>query len=94
VLERGNIRPTLLCEKNPKKPLDGFLGMEDDRVTAHAAITREGARPLEAAEVRRTLAVNLCIVCHDQARDPIYRTGLDYHALDDTLHRRLLAGAR
>ncbi len=94
VLERGNIRPTLLCEKNPKKPLDGFLGMEGDRVTAHAAITREGARPLEAAEVRRTLAVNLCIVCHDQAGDPIYRTGLDYHALDDTLHRRLLAGAR
>jgi hypothetical protein len=37
-------------------------------------------------------AVNLCLVCHEKARDPIYRTRLDYDALDDALHRRLLAG--
>jgi hypothetical protein len=39
-------------------------------------------------------AVNLCLVCHDKAKDPIYRKGLDYDALDDALHRRLLAGRR
>ena len=66
--------------------------MEGGRVVAHAAITRAGARPLEHAEVRRVLAVNLCLVCHDEAKDPIYRSRLDYDALDDALHRRLLAG--
>ena len=48
VLERGSLRGTLLCEKNPKKPLDGFLAMERGRVVAHAAISREGGRPLVA----------------------------------------------
>jgi hypothetical protein len=94
VIEGGAITATLLCEKNPKKPLDGFVAMEGGRVVAHAAITRAGARPLAHDEVRRVLAVNLCLVCHDQAKDPIYRKGLDYDALDDALHRRLLAGRR
>ena len=39
-------------------------------------------------------AVNLCLVCHDEAKDPIYRKGLEYDALDDALHRRLLADGR
>jgi hypothetical protein len=94
VIERGAITATLLCEENPKKPLDGFVAMEGGRVVAHAAITRAGARPLDHDEVRRVLAVNLCLVCHDEAKDPIYREGLDYDALDDALHRRLLAGRR
>jgi hypothetical protein len=94
VIEEGAIQGTMLCEKNPKKPLDGFVAMEKGRVVAHAAITREGARPLDHDEVRRTLAVNLCLVCHTGAKDPIYREGLDYDALDDALHRRLLAGSR
>ena len=94
VIEEGEVRGTLLCEKNPKKPLDGFVAMEGGRVVAHAAITRAGARPLEHDEVRRVFAVNLCLVCHDEAKDPIYRKGLDYDALDDALHRRLLAGRR
>jgi hypothetical protein len=94
VIEKGEVRGTLLCEKNPKKPLDGFVAMEGGRVVAHAAITRAGARPLEHDEVRRVFAVNLCLVCHDEAEDPIYRKGLDYDALDDALHRRLLAGRR
>jgi hypothetical protein len=93
-VEGGEIRPTLLCEKNPQKPLDGFVAMEKGRVVAHAAINRPGARPLDDGEVRRALAVNLCLVCHERAKDPIYRARLDYDALDDALHRRLLARGR
>jgi hypothetical protein len=94
VIERGAVKGTLLCEKNPRKPLDGFVAMEGGRVVAHAAITRAGARPLDHDEVRRVFAANLCLVCHDQAKDPIYRKRLDYDALDDALHLRLLAGRR
>jgi hypothetical protein len=94
LIEEGAVRATLLCEKNPRKPLDGFVAMEGGRVVAHAAITRTGARPLDHDEVRRTLAVNLCLICHDSGKDPIYRSRLDYDALDDALHRRLLAGGR
>ncbi len=91
VLEEGSIRSTLLCERNPRKGLDAFLSMERNRVVSHAAIARTGARSLEHREVVRVLAVNLCVVCHTKAEDPIYRTRLDYDALDDALHRRLLA---
>jgi hypothetical protein len=94
VLEGGAISPTLLCEKNARKPLDGFVAMEGGRVVSHAAIAREGARPLDDGEVRRVLAVNLCLVCHAEAKDPIYRKRLDYAALDDAVHRRLLAAGR
>jgi hypothetical protein len=44
--------------------------------------------------VRRVLAVNLCLVCHETGKDPIYREGLDYGALRDPLHRKLLAARR
>ena len=91
LLENGSIKGTLLCEKNDKKPLDGFLAMEDGRVVSHAAITRAGSRPLQHDEVRRVFAVNLCLVCHETSKDPIYLKKLDYAALQDPLHRRLLA---
>lgn len=94
VVERGRLRGTLLCEKDPRKPLDGFLHENDGRISAHAAMSRDGARPLDNEEARRFFAVNLCLVCHDRATDPIYRKPLDYHALDDSLHRRLLAAGR
>jgi hypothetical protein len=94
VMERGDVKGTMVCERNDKKALDGFLAMDDGRLTAHAAISRDRARPLDAREVRRVFAVNLCLDCHDNGRDPIYRKSLDYHALDDSLHRRLLAPAR
>jgi hypothetical protein len=94
VLERGDVKGTMLCEKNPKKALDGFLSLDGGRLTAHAAISRDHARPLDAGEVRRVFAVNLCLDCHGNGRDAIYRRKLDYHALDDSLHRRLLAPAR
>ncbi len=94
VLERAALKATLLCEKDARKPLDGFLHQDEQGINAHAAMSRDGARPLEAAEIRRVFAVNLCLVCHDKVVDVIYRKPLDYHALDDTLHRRLLAAGR
>lgn len=94
VVEGNSIKGTLLCEKSGSKPLDGFLKLEQGRVSAYAAITRENARPLNGAEVKRTLSVNLCLPCHSRASDPIYRKGLDQRALDDALHRRLLPGSR
>jgi hypothetical protein len=92
VFEGNSIKGTLLCEKSDSKPLDGFLKMVQGKVSAFSAITRENARPLNGAEVKRTLAVNLCLPCHEKATDPIYRKGLNARALDDTLHRRLLSG--
>jgi hypothetical protein len=94
VVEKGTLESTMLCEKNDRKALDGFLGMEGGRVVSHAAITREGSRPLRHDEVRRVFEVNLCLVCHEDGKDPIYRSRLDYGALDDALHRRLLAAGR
>jgi hypothetical protein len=94
LVEGANIAGTLICAQSADKPLDGFLTMEDGRVRAYSAITREHSRPLNGREVRRTLAVNLCIVCHDKAKDPIYRKELDYRALEDPPHRRLLGGRR
>lgn len=90
VVEGKNISGTLICDKSDTKPLDGFLTLQDGKVNAYSAITRERSRPLNGREVRRVLAANLCIICHDKAKDPIYRKELDYRALDDRLHRRLL----
>ncbi|MBC8018025.1 MAG: cytochrome C [Verrucomicrobia bacterium] len=92
IVEGSSIKGTLICERSDSKPLDGFLTMKNGRVSAYSAITRENARPLNAAEVKRTLSVNLCLPCHDKARDPIYRKGINHRALDDSLHRRLLSG--
>ncbi|MDD2898720.1 MAG: selenite/tellurite reduction operon c-type cytochrome ExtM [Desulfuromonadaceae bacterium] len=91
IMEGNSITGTLICERSDSKPLDGFLTMKNGRVGAYSAITRENSRPLSGAEVKRTLSVNLCLPCHDKARDPIYRKGIHYRALDDTLHRRLLS---
>ena len=91
VIAGSSIRGTLICEQSDSKPLDGFLTMDDGRVRSFSAITRENSRPLTGSEVKRTLAVNLCLPCHGQANDPIYRKGLNQRALDDRLHRRLLA---
>ena len=91
VVAGGDICGTLICEQSADKPLDGFLTLQGGKVRAYSAITRENSRPLNGKEVRRTLAVNTCLICHDKARDPIYRKELNYRALDDALHRRLLA---
>jgi hypothetical protein len=94
ILEDGGIRSTLLCERNPRKGLDAFLSMDGNRVVSHAAISRVGARALDHDEVLNVLQVNLCLVCHSKADDPIYRSRLNYDALRDALHRRLLADRR
>jgi hypothetical protein len=92
VVAGNSIYGTLICEQSADKPLDGFLILNEGKVRAYSAITRDHSRPLNGKEVRRTLAVNTCIICHEKARDPIYRKELDYRALDDALHRRLLSG--
>lgn len=94
VVEKDGIKATLLCERSDSKPMDGFLTMDKGKVTAFSAITRETARPLNGAEVKRALSVNLCLPCHGRPEDPIYRKGLDYRALDDALHRRILSGGK
>lgn len=93
-IEAGGVRGTLLCEKNDAKALDGFLSLERGTLTAYSAIARDGARPLNLAEVRRVFGVNLCLDCHTSARDSIYRKPIDLRALDDPVHRRLLAVGR
>nr|WP_281416874.1 selenite/tellurite reduction operon c-type cytochrome ExtM [Geoanaerobacter pelophilus] len=94
VMTVGSIEGTLLCEKCPDKSLDGFLKLADGRVRAFSAITRENSRPLNEAEIRRIFRANLCITCHDKGRDKdrIYERGLNYGALDDALHCRILNG--
>lgn len=91
VIQGRSIKGTLICELSDNKPLDGFLTMRNGTVQAYSAITRENSRPLNQQEVQRTLAVNLCLVCHSSAKDAIYRKRIRYRDLDDPLHRRLLA---
>ena len=87
VVEDSSIEATLICEKSEDKPLDGYLTMQYGRVRAYSAITREESRPLNGAEIKKVLAVNLCLVCHDDPKDPIYQKELDYNALDTCLNR-------
>ena len=87
IVEDNDIRATLICEKSEDKPLDGFLTMEEGRIRAFSAITRENSRPFTGKEIKRILAVNLCLPCHDDGKDPIYQKELNYNALDDCLDR-------
>ncbi|MBW1794418.1 MAG: cytochrome C [Deltaproteobacteria bacterium] len=87
VVKGNSITATLICEKSKDRPLDGFLTMKSGNVKAFSAITREDSRPLNGKEVKNVLAVNLCIVCHDNAKDKIYQKELDYRVLDDCLNR-------
>ncbi|PLX92409.1 MAG: cytochrome C [Desulfuromonas sp.] len=90
-LEGSSIEATLICEKSEGKPLDGYLTMDYGRVRAYSAITRENSRPLNGGEVKKALAVNLCLACHEDPKDPIYQKELDYRALDTCLGRPLSA---
>ena len=82
-----SIEATLLCEQGDDLPLDGYMVMRAGRIESFAAVVREHSRPLNAAEVRRVLAVNQCLVCHDDAKDPVYQRPLDYARLDACLRR-------
>ncbi|MDY6839652.1 MAG: selenite/tellurite reduction operon c-type cytochrome ExtM [Thermodesulfobacteriota bacterium] len=92
VLEGNTIRATLICESSQDRPLDGFLTMKNGNVKPFSAITRKNARPLNGEEVKNVLAVNLCIVCHDNGKDRIYQKELDYLVLEDCLNRLPPAG--
>lgn len=94
VVEGGSIEGTLICEHSEDKPLDGFLTMDYGRVRPYSAITRDGSRPLNGAEVKKVWAVNQCLVCHDDPKDPIYQKELDYGALDTCLDRPDTAARR
>jgi hypothetical protein len=82
---QGDIEAQLLCEKAEGKPLDGFMQMEDGEITAFGGIVREHSRPLNAQEIRKVFAVNQCLVCHTDPRDPIYGEKLDYGRLEECL---------
>ncbi len=87
VVENDNIRATLTCEKSRDKPLDGYLTMEDGKIRAFSAITRENSRPFSGEEIKKIMQVNLCLVCHEDDKDPIYQKELNYDALDNCLNR-------
>jgi hypothetical protein len=87
VVNGKSIAATLLCEKSTQKPLDGFLVMNEGKVSALSAIVRENSRPLNGPEIKKVLAVNQCLVCHDNSKDPIYQKKLEYNMLPTCLER-------
>lgn len=87
VVESDSIEATLICEKSDEKPLDGFITMNDGDVKDFSAITRENSRPFLTHEIKKIMAVNLCLVCHSDPKDPIYQKELDYNVLDNCLKR-------
>ncbi len=87
VVNGNSIQATMLCEKSKEKPLDGFLVMKEGKVNAFSAITRENSRPLNGSEIKKILAVNRCLVCHNDSKDPIYQKKLDDNILDACLNR-------
>ena len=90
VVNGNSIQATMLCEKSKEKPLDGFLKMKNGKVNAFSAITRENSRPLNSSEIKRVLAVNQCLVCHSDSKDPIYQKELDSSMLNICLARSKL----
>jgi hypothetical protein len=90
VINGNSIQATMLSEKSSKEPLDGFLVMKKGKVSAFSAITRENSRPLNTSEIKRILAVNQCLVCHDDPKDPIYQKPLDPMMLNVCLGRSKL----
>ncbi len=87
VVNGNSIQATMLCEKSKEKPLDGFLKMKNGKVSAFSAIVRENSGPLNGSEIKRVLAVNQCLVCHNDPRDPIYQKSLDETMLNVCLNR-------
>jgi hypothetical protein len=95
VVDAAGLHPTLLAPCGAERPLDGFLAqVAGGELRATAAITRDGGRPLSTEEIRRFLAVNLCLVCHERPDDPIYQAPLDFGRLDACLRRAGVEPAR
>jgi len=87
VVSGSSIQATLICEKSKEKPLDGFLTMTNGKINAFSAITRENSRPLNGSEIKKVLAVNQCLVCHSDPKDPLYQKQLDETMLNICLNR-------
>lgn len=83
VVEGQSVESTLLCEKAENLPLDGFMVMQQGEVQSFSGVVREHSRALNDQEVHRILAVNQCLVCHDQPKDPIYQQSLDYNRVEE-----------
>jgi len=93
VLSRDTLEPTLQCECSQEpRPLDGFQLFQNGKISSFAAVTQAHSRPLGNQEIRRTWGLNLCLVCHDQARDPIFQKPLasPMLVLADTTHKKIL----
>jgi len=82
-----SVESTLLCEKADGLPLDGYMEMTAGVIQPFSAVVREHSRPLNQTEVRRVLAVNQCLVCHENPKDPIYQKAIDYAELDKCFSR-------
>lgn len=91
VIAGQSVESTLLCEKADELPLDGFMAMKQGNIQAFSAVVREHSRPLTATEVRRVLAVNQCLVCHDNPKDPIYQQAIDYERIEECFKRSAAA---
>lgn len=87
VVTGQTVESTLLCERGDDVPLDGYMTMRGGKIKAFSAVVRENSRPLNAAEVRRVLAVNQCLVCHDSGKDPIYQQAIDYGQIENCFKR-------
>jgi hypothetical protein len=87
VVEGQSVESTLLCEKADNLPLDGFMVMQQGDVQSFSGVVREHSRALNDQEVHRILAVNQCLVCHDQPKDPIYQQPLDYNRVEECFNR-------
>jgi hypothetical protein len=87
LISAGESEAILLGEDLSGSPLDGFSSFEGGRVKSSLDSRAGLPRALNTEEVRRVLAVNQCIVCHEKKDDPIYQKPLDYNQLGDCLER-------
>ena len=87
VVEGQSVESTLLCEKADNLPLDGYMVMQQGEVQSFSGVVREHSRALNDQEVHRILAVNQCLVCHDQPQDSIYQQPLDYNRVEECFNR-------
>ncbi len=74
--------PILVCEKDEKIPLDGFLVLRKGKLKSISSIVGKGARGFDKKEIKRILSVAKCLVCHNDPKDPIYQKKLDYSRLN------------
>lgn len=69
------------------KPLDALMEIKDGKLLSATAVAREGARPLDAKEIRRFFRANLCLACHDKPDPRVYGKTLDLSRLPRCLRR-------